>query len=81
MNSNLRSTQIRKQIHSIIYDEVVRNSIVYFKGHSIQKGFIGILIKFRSVYGIYSYFTFKKFLRLRMKPFFDLLKTLNNKLA
>jgi len=80
-NSNLRSTQIRKQIHCIIYDEVVRSSIVYFKGHSIQKSFIGILIKFKSVYGIYSYFTFKKFLRLRMKPFFDLLKTLNNKLA
>ncbi|WP_257152360.1 glycosyltransferase [Priestia megaterium] len=79
INSNLKSTKICKQINYIIYDDIVRNSITYFKGNSIQKNFIGVLIKFKSVYGIYSYFTFKKFLRLRMKPFFDLLKVLNKK--
>ena len=78
-NSNLSSNDIKRQIHKIIFSREVRANINYFKSGSIQKRLIGYLIKIKSINGIYYFMKTKKILRYKMRSFFSILKTINNR--
>ncbi|KRF60810.1 hypothetical protein ASG99_07690 [Bacillus sp. Soil768D1] len=79
INSSLKVSQIREQIYNIVYDDCVRNNIIYFKSYSIQKRLMGEMIKYKSINSIYFYFTMKNLLRSKMKPIFNWLKLVINK--
>ncbi|WP_454861525.1 glycosyltransferase family 2 protein [Peribacillus frigoritolerans] len=78
-DSNLSSKQKRNLIYNIVYDDCLRKKIVYFKYSNVQKRFMGLLIKYKSIKGIYCYFKMKKILKIYFKPLFNLLKLVNNK--
>ncbi|MFJ7827545.1 hypothetical protein [Psychrobacillus sp. NPDC096623] len=78
-NSNLTSVDIKGQIHKIIFSREVRKDIIYFKSGSFQKQIIGYLIKIKSINGINYFMKTKNFLRYKLRPFFNVLKTINNK--
>ncbi|MFE4238720.1 glycosyltransferase family 2 protein [Peribacillus butanolivorans] len=77
--SNLNSKSRRNLIYNIVNDDCLRKKIVYFKNSSIQTRFIGLLIKYKSIIGIYCYFKIKKILKCYFRPLFNLLKLVNNK--
>jgi glycosyltransferase involved in cell wall biosynthesis len=78
-NSIFNSNSAKVQIRSIICDNTVMKNIQYFKEGNIQKQLIGYLIKNKSVNSIYWFLKSKSVLRSKMRPFFNLLKTVNNK--
>lgn len=77
-DSNLNSKQRKKEIFNILDDDCLRNKNEYFKNSSVQKRFIGFLIKYKLVSSIYWFFKIKKILRNKMYPLFNLLKTVNS---
>jgi len=77
-NSNLSFKSQKEQIASIVIDKNTRKCIEYFNNGSIQKRFIGFLIKHKVVNGIYWFFKIKNELRYKMNPIFNFVKRLSN---
>lgn len=78
INSNLSSKSQKEQIAAIVIDKNTRGCIEYFNNGSIQKRFVGFLIKYKVVNGIYWFFKIKNGLRYKMNPIFNFVKGLSN---
>ena len=78
-DSSLFPRVIKEYIYKIVCDDCVRKNIIYFKAGNIQKRVIGLLIKQKSVDGIYLFFKVKTFLRDQTNPLFKVLKKINCK--
>lgn len=77
-DSTFNSKNRRNQIDKIISDSYLREQIKYFRGEGLQKSLIGLLIKYRLIRVISSYFRTKKFIRVKMKTFFNFLKQISD---
>lgn len=77
-NSDLTSKYRKKQIFYIVCDDCLRNNVEYLRKSSILNSFIGFLVRYKSINGIYCFFGMKNFLRYKLYPVFSMFKSLNN---
>ncbi|WP_188454980.1 glycosyltransferase family 2 protein [Virgibacillus oceani] len=75
-DSSLSSLEKKEQIAHIISNNVVRKNIAYFKD-GMQARYIGRMIRYNAINGIYSFLSMKVFMKHKMNPLFRLLKRVN----